>query len=101
MGPYVKAGLDQARRDMEFCFREAERVAAQASAGAARRDPTVFRLYLVAREGAIDVVDVGLEHRGDATPELAACCAEVLRGLEIAAFRAEPGRRWRLAWQLP
>jgi len=40
MGPYVKVGLDGARRDMAFCFEEAN------ASGAAASDPSVLLLYL-------------------------------------------------------
>lgn len=114
LGPYVQAGLDSARRDMDFCFRSArtpeERVAAPAAAAdpageeepppPPRADPAVLLLYVEAREGALDVVGTRLEHRGTTSTELVECCREVLRGLEIKAFNTVPGRRYRLRFRI-
>ncbi len=105
MGPYVKAGLDAARREMAFCFRQAGGAPAGAPAPVAdpdapSPDPAVLLLYLEAREGAIDVVGSRTEYLGTLAPELVECCREVLRGWEIPAFSAVPGRRYRLKFQL-
>jgi len=111
LGPYVRAGLDAARRDMDFCFRQAgapsggpaEAPVAGSEQGEApppRADPAILLLYVEAREGALDVVGTRTEHRGTASPELVECCREVLRGLEIKAFNAVPGRRYRLKFLL-
>jgi hypothetical protein len=95
IAPYVKTGLDAARRDMAFCFARAG-----ASDPDAPADPTILTLYLEAREGAIDVVESAVDHRGTARPELLECCREVLRGYEISAFGAVPGQRYRLKYAL-
>ncbi|MFL5261350.1 MAG: hypothetical protein ACJ79R_21780 [Anaeromyxobacteraceae bacterium] len=95
IAPYVKTGLDAARRDMAFCF--ARGGAGEADAPA---DPTILTLYLEAREGAIDVVESAVDHRGAARPELIECCREVLRGYEISAFGAVPGQRYRFKYAL-
>ncbi|MFL5404715.1 MAG: hypothetical protein ACJ79O_02530, partial [Myxococcales bacterium] len=95
MGPYVKVALDGARRDMAFCFDQAD-----APDPDAPRDPAVLLLYLEGREGALDVVDARAERLGRRTPELVECCRQVLRGLEIPAFKAVPGQRYRLRFQL-
>jgi hypothetical protein len=105
MGASVKVGLDQARREMEFCFRDAARASGGATAPpedpvAPPPEPAVLLLYLQAREGALDVVDVRVDYLGGATPELVACCREVLRGFEIPAFDAVPERRYRLKFPL-
>jgi hypothetical protein len=111
LGPYVRAGLDAARRDMDFCFRQAgaptggpaEAPAAGSDQGDTpppRADPAVLLLYVEAREGALDVVGTTTEHRGTASPELVECCREVLRGLEIKAFNTSPGQRYRLKFRL-
>jgi hypothetical protein len=105
MGPYVKAGLDAARREMGFCFRQAGGSPAGASAPVANPDapssePAVLLLYLEAREGAIDVVGSRTEFLGASTAALVDCCREVLRGWEIPAFGAVPGRRYRVKFQL-
>lgn len=97
MGPYVKAGLDAARRDMDFCFQQ-DADGPEADGGP--RKPAVLLLYLEAREGALDVVDARPESTGDATPRLLECCREVLRGYEIPAFKAVPGRRYRFRFLL-
>jgi hypothetical protein len=94
-GPYVKTGLDAARKDMAFCF--ARGGAGEADAPA---DPPVLTLYLEARQGAIDVVESAVDHRGAARPELVECCREVLRGYEISAFGVVPGERYRLKYAL-
>lgn len=96
MGPYVKAGLDAARRDMDFCFQQ------EAPPGADRgpQKPAVLLLYVEAREGALDVVDARPESMGDATARLVECCRDVLRGYEIPAFKAVPGRRYRFRFVL-
>jgi hypothetical protein len=60
------------------------------------RAPAILVLYLEARTGAIDVVDVTLDSTGAALPETLECWAEVLRGLEIPAQGAAPGTRYRL-----
>jgi hypothetical protein len=101
MAPYVKTALDDARREMAFCFRGAARAdaggpAPDGDAPATRRQPAILLLYLEAREGALDVVDTRTDHLGDASPEVVDCCREVLRGLEIPAFGAVPGERYRL-----
>jgi hypothetical protein len=109
MGPYVKAGLDAARRDMEFCFRQAGGAAAGAPGPAEDpdeappprpSDPAILLLYLEARDGAMDVVDARTEHRGTSAPGLVECCREVLRGLEIKAFDTVPGQRYRVKFRL-
>jgi hypothetical protein len=100
MGPYVKVGLDAARRDMEFCFRETAERASSPDAPALPPDPGVLLLYLDAREGAIDVIDARMEHPGTSTPALVECCREVLRGFEIPAFGAVPGERYRVRFAL-
>lgn len=103
LGASVKVGLDAARRDMDFCFRKADRGAADPApraSGDGRREPAILLLYLEAREGAVAVVDTRTDYLGDATPELVECCREVLRGWEIPAFDAVPGRRYRLKFQL-
>jgi hypothetical protein len=97
MGPYVKAGLDAARRDMDFCFQQ-DAGAPQTDAGP--RKPAVLLLYLEAREGALDVVEALPESRGEATPRFVECCLDVLRGYEIPAFKAVPGRRYRFRFSL-
>jgi hypothetical protein len=112
MGPYVQAGLDAARRDMGFCFRQggaaAERTLASAAgpqgqgepASSPRPDPAILLLYVEAREGALDVIDTRLEYRGTLSPEVVECCREVLRGLEIKAFNTVPGKRYRVKFRL-
>jgi len=107
MGPYVKVGLDAARREMAFCFSR-QTAAAQASApdGDADEpppapDPAILLLYLEAREGALDVVDARTDHLGATSPEVADCCREVLRGWEIPAFKVVPGQRYRVKFELP
>ena len=97
MGPYVKAGLDAARRDMEFCFRQ-EGAPSGAEPGAQKA--AVFLLYLEAREGALDVVDARPESMGSAPPRLVECCRDVLRGYVIPAFNSVPGRRYRFRFVL-
>lgn len=97
MGPYVKAGLDAARRDMDFCFRQE---AASPEADRGPRKPAVLLLHVEAREGALEVVDALPDSMGDATPRLLECCRDVLRGYEIPAFKAVPGRRYRLRFVL-
>jgi hypothetical protein len=97
MAPYVKTGLDAARTDMEFCFRARATVAEPPPAPA---DPAVLILYLEAREGAIDVVETTVEHRGAFPAEQVDCCREVLRGLEIPVFNAVPGQRYRFTYAL-
>lgn len=112
LGPYVKAGLDAARRDMEFCYRQAASAPASAPRSAEpaeesddepspSQDPAVLLLYLEARDGALDVVEARTEYAGSLPRELVACCREVLRGRQIPAFGAEPGRRYRLKYRLP
>jgi hypothetical protein len=101
MAPYVKTALDDARREMAFCFRGAAHAdaggpAPDGDAPAPRPRPAILLLYLEAREGALDVVDTRTDHLGDASPEVVECCREVLRGLEIPAFGAVPGARYRL-----
>jgi len=98
MGPYVKVGLDGARRDMAFCFDQPG--AAAADPAEVSSQPAVLLLYLEAREGAIDVVDVRAERLGGATSPFVECCRQVLRGLEIPAFKAVPGQRYRVRFQL-
>jgi hypothetical protein len=105
MGPYVKTALDAARRDMAFCFRRAARAEAGApapegDAAAARGQPAVLLLYLEAREGTLDVVYTRTDYPGDTPPAVVECCREVLGGLEIRAFGAVPGRRYRLKFRL-
>ncbi len=107
MGPYVRTGLDAARRDMEFCFRQAGGASAGAQAPGAETnapaplsDPAVLLLYLEAREGEIDVIDTRIDHLGGAMPEVVECCREVLRGLVIPAFNTVPGQRYRVKYQL-
>jgi len=113
LGPYVQAGLDSARRDMEFCFRSARTPAERIPAPAAdppgeeeppppppRADPGILLLFVEAREGALDVIGTRLEHRGTSSPEVVECCREVLRGFEIKAFNTVPGRRYRLKFRL-
>jgi hypothetical protein len=95
IAPYVKTGLDAARGDMAFCFARGAPRDPDAPA-----DPTILTLYLEAREGAIDVVESAVDHRGAARPELLECCREVLRGYEISAFGAVPGERYRLKYAL-
>jgi len=101
----VKAGLDAARRDMAFCFSRAGDAPAPAEgsddgAPPPPSDPAVLLLYLEAREGALDVIEATTERLGTAAPELVECCREVLRGREIPAFDAVPGRRYRLTYRL-
>jgi hypothetical protein len=113
LGPYVQSGLDGARRDMEFCYAQAparrDRAPApepppdaeqDATASSARPEPAVLLLYLEAREGALDVVEARTDHRGSSPPELVECCREVLRGMEIKAFGAVPGQRYRVKFRL-
>lgn len=97
MGPYVKAGLDAARRDMEFCFRQE---GAPPGAGPGAQEAAVFLLYLEARQGALEVVDARPERMGGATPRLVECCRDVLRGYVIPAFNPVPGRRYRFRFVL-
>ncbi|MFL5262621.1 MAG: hypothetical protein ACJ79L_09530, partial [Anaeromyxobacteraceae bacterium] len=112
LGPHVQSGLDAARRDMEFCYAQApaRRDAApepppdpeqqDATEPPARPDPAMLLLFLEAREGALDVVEARTEHRGTSSAELVECCREVLRGMEIKAFGAVPGRRYRVKFRL-
>ena len=115
LGPYVKVGLDAARRDMGFCFQRAAARAGPAPAAAdqldapnppddaappSAPDPAILLLYMEAREGALDIVDTRTEHLGTSSPELVECCREVLRGMEIKAFGTVPGRRYRIKFRL-
>ena len=99
MGPYVKAGLDGARREMSFCFDEAN-ARSGADSGAASKEPAVLLLYLEARAEALDVVDTRTERMGDATVEMVECCRQVLRGFAIPAFDTAPGQRFRVRFEL-
>ena len=99
MGPYVKAGLDGARREMSFCFDEAEGRSG-ADPGAGSKEHAVLLLYLEARAEALDVVDTRTERMGDATVELVECCRQVLRGFAIPAFDTAPGQRFRVRFEL-
>jgi hypothetical protein len=107
LGPYVKAGLDAARRDMMFCFTRSSDAPAPEGEDQddapppPRADPAVLLLYLEAREGALDVIEARTEYRGTSAPEVVECCREVLRGLEIKAFHTVPGERYRLKYRLP
>jgi hypothetical protein len=106
MGPYVKLGLDAARREMAFCFsKQASAAQAPAPDGDADApppapDPAVLLLYLEAREGALDVVDARTDHLGATSLEVVDCCREVLRGWEIPAFKTAPGQRYRVKFEL-
>jgi hypothetical protein len=99
MGPYVKAGLDGARREMSFCFDEAKARSGQ-DAHQRSGQPAVLLLYLEAREGALDIVDTRTERMGEATVELVECCRQVLRGFTIPAFDTVPGQRFRVRFEL-
>ena len=112
LGPYVQSGLDAARRDMEFCYAQApprpdavpapplDAESQEAAATAVRAEPATLLLYLEAREGALDVVEARTDRRGTSPPELVECCREVLRGMEIKAFGAVPGQRYRVKFRL-
>jgi hypothetical protein len=105
MGPYVKVALEDARRDMDFCFEQARGAASGEAAIAADESarpsaPAVLLLYLQAREGALDVVDVRTDYLGTSSREVVDCCREVLRGREISAFNAVAGRRYRVKYEL-
>jgi hypothetical protein len=100
LGASVKTALDAARRDMAFCLRGAAGAGSAAEDRARPPEPAILLLYLQAREGALEVVDTRTEYVGDATPEVVECCRDVLRGLEIPAFGAVPGRRYRLKFPL-
>jgi hypothetical protein len=113
LGPYVQSGLDAARRDMEFCYAQATArrdpapapepppdAEQDATASPARPEPAMLLLYLEAREGALDVVEARTDRRGSSPPELVECCREVLRGMEIKAFGAVPGQRYRVKFRL-
>ena len=95
IGPYVKAGLDAARREMAFCYRQAGGPPPPRTS-----DPAILLLYLEAREGALDIIDTRTEYLGTSAPEVVECCREVLRGREIPAFDTEPGRRYRVKYRL-
>jgi hypothetical protein len=94
---------------MDFCFHQAGAPSAdpveapaagleeQGSTPPRRRaDPAILLLYVEAREGALDVVETRIEHRGTASAALVECCREVLRGFEIKAFKTVPGSRYRI-----
>jgi hypothetical protein len=103
VAPYVYSALRDARTEMRFCFdaqgaREGGPAAAEQDVG---DSPAVLVLYLEAREGAIDVVEVGIDRLGTLPREVVECCREVLRGHEIRAPNAVPGRRYRLSHLLP
>jgi hypothetical protein len=105
LGPSLKAALDATRNDdMAFCFREPQRGGEAAPDAIAtwvpRRDGSLV-LYLEAREGAVDVVDVvdaRVARPGTLPPEVLECCREVLRGMEIKVPFAEPRARFRYVY---
>lgn len=97
VGPYVKTGLDAARLQMEFCYRQ---YAPDADASARATEPAILMLYLEAREGAIDVVETEVDYPGTQRKELVDCCRDVLRGHEMPAFNVVPGQRYRMKYQL-
>ena len=105
MGPYVKVGLAAARREMDFCFRQAERARPGTQASGEAQDPqppppAVLLLYLEAREGALDIIATRTEYPGSLSPELIDCCRQVLRGFEIPAYKTVPGKRYRVNYHL-
>jgi len=97
MGPYVKAGLDDARREMAFCFDERTSGSGHYQGSG---QPAVLLLYLEGREGALDIVDTRTEQMGDAAVDLVECCRQVLRGFAIPAFDTAPGQRFRVRFEL-
>lgn len=102
VAPYVYGSLRDVRREMRHC--EAGAPARPETGGPepdAADSPAVLVLDLEARADAIDVVDVRIEQLGSWTREAVECCREVLRGHEIRAPNAVPGRRYRLNHQLP
>jgi hypothetical protein len=103
---YVYAGLKSAREEMKHCFEAGAAEAGAARAGAAETgpdaesSPAVLVLYVEERDGAIDVVDVRVDRLGTSPPGLVECCRDVLRGHEILAPNAVPGRRYRLPFRV-
>jgi hypothetical protein len=97
MGPSLTLGLDAARRsDMAFCFRQLEQQEAEAGAPQPpHRRAGLVQLYVQTRENAVDVVDARVSNPGNLPPQVLDCCREVLRGLEVGVFFAEPGKRFR------
>jgi hypothetical protein len=94
MGPSLKLGLDQARNDdMAFCFRDLE------DGGRGSR-ATDFVLYLEARDGAVDVVEAKVARPGALPASVIECARDVLRGLEVKVYFAEPGRRFSYVYEV-
>jgi hypothetical protein len=95
MGPSLKLGLDEARNnDMEFCFRDLQK------SDSASTRATDFVLYLEARDGAVDVVDAKVARAGTLPSSVLECCRDVLRGLEVKVFFAEPGQRFSYIFEV-
>jgi hypothetical protein len=103
MGPSLKLALDDARnKDMAFCFRDLEKASEASEDGAAAQTirATDLVLYIETRDGAADVVEAKVARPGTLPASVVDCARDVLRGLEVKVFFAEPGTRYSYLYEI-
>jgi hypothetical protein len=99
----VYDGLQRARAALEPCFEEDARDAAAHPRAPVQEDAwgaAIVTLQMEAHEGELVIVGAPLQSLGTSSMLLAGCAERTLRGIRFPAPGVEPGRRYRLQYQL-